>query len=134
MNAQTRSWFISAAVASVKFPLCCSCSALFLVCFSLAYEDLFAHKDYKQSLFAKYYKIVDENKIMRDDARFLTLFFVRAPPPFPINKVHQTLLLNRRIFYSSKPRYELQISLLWDKNIHTSTALNSTSEKQEIAA
>ena len=28
MNVQTRSWFISAAVASEKFPLCRSCSAL----------------------------------------------------------------------------------------------------------
>ena len=26
VNVQTRPWFISAAVASVKFPLCCSCS------------------------------------------------------------------------------------------------------------
>ena len=31
------------------------------------------------------YKLVDENKIvMRDDARFLTLLFVRAPPPCPV--------------------------------------------------
>ena len=28
----------------------------------------------------------------------------------PVNKVHQTLLLNGRIFYLSKSRYELQIS------------------------
>ena len=42
---------------------------------------------------------------MRDDARFLTLLFVRAPPPCPVNKVHQTY-----IFYLSKSRYELQIS------------------------
>ena len=47
---------------------------------------------------------------MRDDARFLTLLFVRAPPPCPVNKVHQTLLSNGRIFYLSKSRYELQIS------------------------
>ena len=46
---------------------------------------------------------------MRDDARFLTLLFVRAPPPFPVNKVHQTLLLNGQIFYQSRSRYELQI-------------------------
>ena len=49
---------------------------------------------------------------MRDEARFLTLLFVRAPPPYPVNKVHQTLLLNRRIFCLSKSRYQLQISLL----------------------
>ena len=47
---------------------------------------------------------------MRDDARFLTLIFVRALPPRPVNKVHQTLLSNGRIFYLSKSRYELQIS------------------------
>ena len=35
MNAQTRSWFISVDVASVKFRLCCSCSAL-SACFPLA--------------------------------------------------------------------------------------------------
>ena len=46
---------------------------------------------------------------MRDDARFLTLLFVRAPPPCPVNKVHQTLLSNGRIFYLSKSRYELQL-------------------------
>ena len=47
---------------------------------------------------------------MRDDARFLTLIFVRALPPRPVSKVHQTLLSNGRIFYLSKSRYELQIS------------------------
>ena len=41
---------------------------------------------------------------------FSPMLFVRAPPPCPVNKVHQTLLLNRRIFYLSKSRYELQIS------------------------
>ena len=67
---------------------------------------------------------------MRDDARFLTLlslpFFVRAPPPLPGNKVHQTLLLNGRIFYLSKSRCELQIPFTLSKNRHISTALNST--------
>ena len=47
---------------------------------------------------------------MRDDARFLTLLFVRAPSLCQFNKVHQTLLSNGRIFYSSKSRYEIQIS------------------------
>ena len=47
---------------------------------------------------------------MRDDARFLTLLFLRAPPPCPVDKVHQTLLLNGRIFCLSKSKYELQIS------------------------
>ena len=104
MNVQTRLWFSSAAVASVKFLSCCSCSGATI-------EDLFAYKDYKQSLFGKLHKIVDENKIvMRDDARFLTLLFVRAPPPCPVNKVHQMLLSNGRIFHLSKSRYELQIS------------------------
>ena len=50
-------------------------------------------------MFAKKYKIVDEIKIvMRDDARFLTLLFVRTPPPCRVIKVHQTLLLNGQIF------------------------------------
>ena len=31
------------------------------------------------------YTLVDENKtVMRDDARFLTLLFVPAPPPCPV--------------------------------------------------
>ena len=47
-NVQTRLWFISAAVASVKFLLFCAVWALLL-----PIEDLFAYKDYKQSLFAK---------------------------------------------------------------------------------
>ena len=51
---------------------------------------------------------------MRDEATkislYLTLLFVRAPPPCRVIKVHQTLLLNGRIFYLSKFRYELQIS------------------------
>ena len=53
---------------------------------------------------------------MRDEATkislYLTLLFVRPPPPPPcrVIKVHQTLLLNGRIFYLSKFRYELQIS------------------------
>ena len=52
-----------------------------MVCFPSPVEDLFAYKDCKQSLFAKLYKIVDENKIiMSGDARFLTLLFVHAPP------------------------------------------------------
>ena len=42
MNAQTRSWFISAAVASVKLPLCCtmSCSAL-SACLTLAWWKIY---------------------------------------------------------------------------------------------
>ena len=47
---------------------------------------------------------------MRDDARFFTLLFLRAPPPCPVNKVNQKLLLNGQIFYLSKSRYELKIS------------------------
>ena len=47
---------------------------------------------------------------MEDDARFLTLLFLRAPPPCPIIKVHQTLLLNGQFFYLSKSKCKLQIS------------------------
>ena len=42
----------------------------------------------------------------------------------PVNKVHQTLLLNGRILYLSKSRSELQVSKQYLKS----------SEKQEIAA
>ena len=43
------------------------------------------------------YKLVDENNIvMRDDARFLTSLFVRAPRPS--NKVHQTLPMDLFFF------------------------------------
>ena len=35
---------------------------------------------------------------MRDDVRFFTLLFLRAPLPYPVNKVSQKLLLNEQIF------------------------------------
>ena len=52
--------------------------------FLLPIEDLFAHKDYKQALFEKWYKTVDENKIvmswtMQDFSPCSV--FVRAPLP-----------------------------------------------------
>ena len=75
---------------------------------------------------------------MRDDARFLTLLFVCAPPPCPVNKVHQTLLSNGRIFYLAKSRYEVQISftLLRKKDTykHSTKQYLKSPEKQEIAA
>ena len=75
---------------------------------------------------------------MRDDARLLTLLFLRAPPPCPVNKVHQTLLLNGRIFYLSKSRNELQIffTLLRQKYTykHSTKQYLKSSERQEIAA
>ena len=46
INVQTRLWYISAAVASVKFLLCCSCSgATFGLFFPCPIEDIFAYKD-----------------------------------------------------------------------------------------
>ena len=44
---------------------------------------------------------------MRDDARFLSLLFGRAPRPG--NKVHQTLVMDD-FFHLSNSTYELQIS------------------------
>ena len=74
---------------------------------------------------------------MRDDARFLTLLFLRAPPPCPVDKVHQTLLLNGRIFCSSKSKYELQISFTLRLKYaykHSTKHYLTSPEKQEIVA
>ena len=63
--AALRLWFISAAVASVKFPLCCSCSGatfgLFSPCPS---EDLFAYKDYKLSILQNNIKLSMKIKLL----------------------------------------------------------------------
>ena len=57
MNVQTRLWFSSAAVASVKFLLCCSCSGATI-------EDLFAYKDYKHHCLENYIKLSMKIKLL----------------------------------------------------------------------
>ena len=92
MTAQTRSWFISlfisAAVASVKIPIVLRLFGSFGLFSPCLIEDLFAHKDFKRAVFSKYYKLVDENKIVMRDG-FSPCCLHALPLLNAGNKVHQ---------------------------------------------
>ena len=112
MNAQSRSWFISARVALVKFPLCCSCLAL-LVCFTFAQQNIYLRIRNKNR-YCLQNKIYLSMKIkllhMRVDICKIC-YLALCLRSVPGNKVHQTLLMDDFFkIYLSQSKYELQIS------------------------
>ena len=70
---------------------------------------------------------------MRDDARFLTLLFVRAPRPD--NKVHQTLLMDEFFSFKQIQLWTTDLFHSVKKYTHKLSAKQymKSSEKQESA-